>query len=81
MKLKPATKWIVLCKRTEHPKLGWLARKLGAAGIANKIEGQSFHAPLLWIKAEDEDRALKILDPIDNIPDDDPRFKGVRYGV
>jgi hypothetical protein len=75
MKLKPPNKWVILCKRTESPKLEWLARKLGAAGIANKIEGSSFHAPLLWVKEQDLDPAWEILDPVDDYPDDHEMFQ------
>lgn len=78
--VKTRTEWVVLCKRTNDPKLAWLCRTLSAAGIANKIEGRSFHAPLLWVKKQDEDRAWAILDPIDDVEDDDPQFLATVFG-
>lgn len=68
--------WTQLCKRTEDPKLAWLERQLTAAGLRHgRSKFPSFHAPRLLVHPEDEDKALEILLPVDDIPDDDPRFQ------
>jgi hypothetical protein len=66
--------WQQFTKRTDHPKLGWLRKQLDAAGIPNRIEGESFWAPILQVPAENLDAAYDILYPVDDIPDNDPQF-------
>jgi len=67
--------WTQFTKRTENPKLAWLVRQLDAAGIPNRINGASFHAPILEVPAENLDAAWDILDAVgDDTPDDDPQF-------
>lgn len=66
--------WVVLCKRTNDPKLSWLEKRLLEEGIVSSREGFSFHAPVLWVRKEDEAAANAVLDPVDDIPDDDPQF-------
>lgn len=68
------TKFVLFTKRTNNPKLAWLERKLEEAGIAFKRTGESYHAPILRVLLKDERRAWQILDPVDDILDDDPRF-------
>jgi len=63
---------VLLCKRTNDPKLSWLEETLRGEGIRVRRDGESYHAPLLWVHPDDEDAALAILNPIDDIPDDDP---------
>jgi hypothetical protein len=68
--------WKTLCKRTEDPKLAYIEYQLDNAGIPNRRNGRSFHAPILEVDSRHFDDAWKILDPIDEIPDDDERFLG-----
>jgi hypothetical protein len=68
------TKWERFTKRTEDPKLAWLERQLTAAGIKHRRNGHSFHAPILEVQADKIDEAWEILTPVDDIPDDDPRW-------
>jgi hypothetical protein len=67
-------KWVMFTKRTEDPKLSWLECELDKKGISSRRHGESFHAPILQVQAKDLDRAWKVLDPVDNIRDDAPRF-------
>lgn len=64
----------MLCKRTNDPKLSWLEHELLNKGIKSRRNGKSFYAPILEVKCEDEEAALGVLCPIDNIPDDDRRY-------
>lgn len=72
--------WIIFCKRTNYPKLGYIISRLNAMGIPCQIKGESFHAPILCIPKGAEEIADKILTRkihgriVDNIPDDDPQF-------
>ena len=67
-------KWEMFTKRTEDPKLAWLEAKLDEAGIANRRNGESWHAPILEVDASRIDDAWDILTPVDDIPDDDEMF-------
>jgi hypothetical protein len=69
-------KWERFTKRTEDPKLAWLERQLTEAGIQHRRNGASFHAPILEVQADKIDEAWAILTPVDDIPDDDPRWGG-----
>ena len=77
-KEKEALQWVTFTQRTNSPKLRWLEEQLTAAGIAHKRNGISFHAPILVVKVKDLKKAWEILTPVDDIPDDDPRFKKVK---
>lgn len=66
--------WVTFARRTEDPKLAWLERALQAVGIPSRRQGHTFHAPILQVHKEDEKRAWALLDPIDDVPDDDPMF-------
>ena len=68
------TTWVTLTRRTNDPKLAWLERRLTLAGIDSRRQGESFHAPILQVPEADEDLAWDILDPVDGVADDDPRF-------
>ena len=65
---------ILFTKRTNDPKLAWLEKALTDHGIRSMRDGHSFHAPILKVGEEDFDAAWEILDRIDDIPDDDPRW-------
>ncbi len=67
-------KWVRFTKRTDDPKLKWLEITLARAGIQSKRNGFSWHAPILEIQEKDLAAAWKILRPIDDVPDDDPKF-------
>lgn len=62
-------------KRTNNPKLKWLVKECRKAGLRVHVRGRSFHAPTSWVHPDDEDAAWEVLSPIDDVPDDDPRFK------
>ncbi len=65
----------ILTKRTANPKLGWLMRKCKDAGLRVFIEGKRmFGEPISWVHRDDFDKAWAILDPVDDVPDDDDRF-------
>ncbi len=68
--------WVVLCRRTNDPKLSWLEHQLKKANILHRRNGESFHAPILEVWSSQLDEAWNILDPIDDIEDDDPMFSG-----
>lgn len=70
----PENHWAVFTRRTNLPKLDWLMLQLREAGIPHRLHGLSFHAPALWVRKADEGRAWSILDPVDDLPDDDPMF-------
>jgi hypothetical protein len=76
-------RWVMFTKRTNEPKLSWLERQLTAAGIPHRRNGQSFWAPILEVPCEYLAKADPILDPVDDIPDDDPRWAdpAPRYSV
>ena len=63
-------------RRTDWPKLGWLISQLQEDGIPCAITGSSSHAPILSVLEEHLDRAWEILGPVDDVPDDDPRYLG-----
>jgi len=67
--------YVRFTKRTDDPKLAWLERQLDAAGIAHRRNGHSFHAPILEVDSTMLDAAWGILDPVDDIEDDDPRWE------
>ena len=67
--------WAVFTRRTDDPKLGWLQRQLEVAGIVSRRNGRTFHAPILEVPAEDLDDAWALLDPVDEVPDDDERWE------
>lgn len=66
--------WTSLTRRTEAPKLTWIMNALKAAEIMCRLNGQSFHAPILEVKKDQFDAAWKILEPIDSLADNDPMF-------
>lgn len=66
--------WVTFTRRTDEPKLTWLERQLDSAGIRNRRNGASAHAPILQVQEEDLVDAWAILSPVDDIADDDPQF-------
>jgi hypothetical protein len=72
--LELVTDWETFTRRTDDPKLAWLERQLTAAGIEHKREGKSFHAPILKVRTHELNAAWDILEPVDDVPDDDPRW-------
>ena len=67
---------VLFTKRTNDPKLNWIERQLTSVNILWQRKGYSFHAPILYVEKNRIDDAWKILDPIDDIPDDDVRWTG-----
>ncbi len=72
--LEHLREWVEFTRRTNDPKLGWLQVELDNVGIPNKREGESFHAPILKVMRKDLDTAEELLDSVDDVPDDSPRF-------
>lgn len=72
--MKKRTKMVTFTRRTNFPKLGWLMEELTKKHIPHKIAGESFHAPILLVDKLREDEAWAILEPVDDIRDDDPQF-------
>ena len=68
-------KWEQFTKRTDDPKLAWLESKLDEAGIANRRSGRSCHAPIMQVDASKIEEAWDILNPVDDIQDDDEMFQ------
>jgi hypothetical protein len=66
--------WEQFTKRTNEPKLSWLEGQLTAHGIPHRRNGESFHAPILEVPPDHLPAAWAILTPVDDVPDDDPRF-------
>ncbi len=66
--------WTLFTKRTHDPKLAWIERQLEEAGIESRRNGRSFHAPILEVREGDIKAAWEILNPVDDVEDDDPRF-------
>lgn len=66
--------FITLTRRTNDPKLAWIEKRLQSLGIDSIREGESFHAPILKVPKEHHDVAWAVVDPIDDVPDDDPRW-------
>jgi len=77
-------------KRTNYPKLGYLQMLLHHAGIEYRINGESWHAPILEVDASKIDAAWEILSTsarkldlpckhgvrLDDVPDDHRSFDG-----
>jgi len=74
METDNAKRWVVLCKRTEDPKLGWLEKTLDGHGIPNRRNGFSFHGPVLEVREDFEGKAQRILALVDHMEDDDVIF-------
>jgi hypothetical protein len=64
--------WTQFTKRTDDPKLSVVEHYLTKARIRHKRDGASFHAPILMVEEGRLNDAWAILEPIDDIPDDDP---------
>ena len=67
--------WAMFTKRTEEPKLLWLERQLTGRGIPHRRNGDSFHAPILEVPRERLEAAWRVLEPVDDVPDEDPRWQ------
>ena len=73
--VREARTWVTFTRRTNDPKLAWLERQLDLGEIAHRRQGESFHAPILEVHNHQLYAAGKILEPIDDIPDDDERYQ------
>lgn len=67
--------WKQLTRRTEQPKLAWLMRALHEVGVPSRLNGASFHAPIMEVPAEHFSKAWAVLAPVDDLSDDDPLFR------
>jgi hypothetical protein len=63
--------WTTFTRRTEDPKLAWLETALDRAGIPHRRAGASFHAPILQVPQADLSSAWSVLEPVDDLPDDE----------
>lgn len=66
--------YVQFTKRTNEPKLGWLINECRQQGLRVERQGDSYHAPITVVHRDDESKALSILIPIDDLPDDAPQF-------
>jgi len=66
--------WRTITRRTTNPKLKWLQAQFDELGIRWRILGETWHAPHMQVQADRWDDAWDVLDPIDDIPDDDKQF-------
>jgi len=83
---KQRRKWIeenfvLFCKRTDYPKLGYIIQRLNDEGIPCLMEGRSFHADhCLYVFKPYEKEAWNVLDEkrgryrLDDVRDDHPSF-------
>ena len=55
------TKFVQFTRRTNFPKLGYLIQLLTARGIPCRLNGESFHAPILEVSELFEEDAWTIL--------------------
>ena len=77
--------WVMFTKRTEDPKLAYLEHRLTELGIPHRRSGDSWHAPIMEVLQQDEDRASELLSEkygrkktLDDVRDDDPFFYGFK---
>lgn len=68
------TEYATFTRRTNDPKLRWLEGQLEDRGIKCRRKGRTFHAPVLEVEAAKIDAAWAVLEPVDDISDDDPQF-------
>lgn len=82
-------RWVTLCRRTNDPKLAWLERLFAYNGIWTRRHGESFHAPILQVRVQDEPKAWDLLSApgrgfglrvrpnvsLDDVPDDHRDFQ------
>ncbi len=66
--------WTRLTRRTNDPKLSWLQARLDESGVVNRRNGESIHAPILEVARGQLDKALFIVESVDDMNDDHPRF-------
>lgn len=79
--------WVMVCKRTDDPKLAWIEEQLDVRGIPHKRGWPSFHADAtLWVPKKGEGVVTEILltpapgrfrrwyKVIDDMPDDHRLF-------
>lgn len=69
------TAWVIFTRRTDMPKLGWLATRCAEAGIPLRVNGETWHAPRTQVPMEQAEAAWAILLPVDDMPDDAPLFR------
>tara|TARA_B100001123_G_C14961485_1_gene887867 strand:+ start:413 stop:817 length:405 start_codon:yes stop_codon:yes gene_type:complete len=67
--------WATFTRRTNPPKLNFIMKQLQVAKIPHRVNGDSFHAPILEVCSSRLEDANKILLPIDLLPDDHISFK------
>jgi hypothetical protein len=71
-------KWVTFTRRTNYPKLGYLMSKLKEKDIPHRLDGFSFHAPILKVPEDQLEPAWKVLWAMgDDTPDDAPQFQPV----
>lgn len=67
-------------KRTNYPKLGYIIYRLKEQGIACRLNGESWHAPILEVDAAKLGEAWQVLGEkhgrysLDDLRDDNPKF-------
>lgn len=72
--------WESVYRRTNDPKLAYLEHRLDELGIKHRRHGESAHAPILQVPAEQSQAAWDLLSeeiegvPLDDIGDDNAMF-------
>lgn len=85
--------FVLFTKRTDFPKLGFIIDQLTRHGIPCRINGESFHAPILEVSEAFEADAWALLDApaadygipekgdLDAVEDDHPFFSAFAEGL
>lgn len=80
MKTNQPIKYTMFTKRTNYPKLGYIIFKLKEKGIACRLFGESWHAPILEVDRSKMGEAWQLLGEkhgryqLDDVRDDHPKF-------
>ena len=69
-------KWATFLRRTVSPKLDCILKMLERQSILyRRVEVGSFHGPIIEVREEDFDKAMLLLEAIDDVPDKHPIWK------
>lgn len=67
--------WMTLCSRVNDPKLAYIEAELTTLKIEHRRHGQSWHGPVLQVKAKCLDQARLSVNSLDGKDDNNPMFK------
>lgn len=69
--------WMTLCSRVNDPKLAYIEKELQNQKIEHRRHGQSWHGPVLQVKAKCLDQARLSVNALNGMGDDNPMFKAL----